>query len=36
MVWVIPLLALREWDRLTKLWLSATTVYMFAGNDWSP
>jgi alpha-1,6-mannosyltransferase len=36
MVWVIPLLALREWDRLTKLWLSAATVYMFAGNDWSP
>lgn len=36
MVWVIPLLALREWDGPNRFWLSVATGYMFFGNDLSP
>lgn len=36
MVWVIPFLAMREWDRVNRFWLMLATCYMVTGNDLSP
>jgi alpha-1,6-mannosyltransferase len=36
MVWVIPFIAMREWDRRTRWMLALSTAFVFFNNDLNP